>query len=427
MMKKTRSGLIAFTVVVTMGFALTPAVAFAAADHRGSAKTTTTHMTIAANQAKSITDASYNGLYKGGDAKEGVLALIKAGAVRINDTQVPTPTSSSTYSADRLDINGGNGLFENADGTWSWTAHITLHGENESYADAALGLVNAITTQKGLSYRLTLKNGVVTAIDESVYDAAFANTVTTGRKYTTITILGEGDGSTNKPNPSTVKFPNVNVTGHPQSQNMVKYWYDAEGWHLERAASREAIVDVDASSTATIPATINGEAITDSQISLQYSEAWNRPSQPIEAMTWLGENHVSVTQWFGSPGITIGFSRDANVKTALKSAISKAEHALDTAAVSAAGDGTDVAAGKMWVTQDYHDIFARAIKDAQAGYADRHATTDEYDGTLYRLAQAYGAPGGGYSKQDNTYFGDEYNGVGFWAFAQAHLGTRSGN
>ena len=51
-------------------------------------------------------------------------ALIEAGNIRINDVQVPTPTGTGGYSTDRLEINGGNALWENADGTWSWTAHI---------------------------------------------------------------------------------------------------------------------------------------------------------------------------------------------------------------------------------------------------------------------------------------------------------------
>lgn len=130
-----------------------------------------------------------------------------------------------------------------------------------------------------------------------------------------------------------------------------------------------------------IPGTINGAVVLDSRISLQYSEPWNRPSQPVEAMSWLGETQVNVIQWFGEPGITIGFTRP-NARTALASAITETQHAGDT----------DIPAGQMWVTQAYHDNFAQAIADAKAAYDNHSLTNDEYDGALYHLAQAHGAP-----------------------------------
>ncbi|MEU6198194.1 hypothetical protein [Streptomyces sp. NPDC047061] len=150
----------------------------------------------------------------------------------------------------------------------------------------------------------------------------------------------------------------------------------------------------------------------------------------------MGENNVPALQWLATPGVTVGFSRGAGAREALAAAVTKAEGALDTVAVSGAGDGSDVTAGKMWVTQAYHDIFARAVANARSGLDDNGATDDAYEGALYRLAQAYGGrTGDRFSWLENTYFGSGddhgfgtpfdtgYNGTGFWTFAQAHLGT----
>ncbi|WP_406436999.1 hypothetical protein OHB00_22665 [Streptomyces sp. NBC_00631] len=409
-----------------------PSVAVAA-PRRASRVTTET---IDADGVKGITDASYDSLFSGGNAEQGVAALIAAGAVKVNDVPVPTVTSSGEYSADRLDINGGSALWENADGTWSYNVQILLQGSNESYADAVVDFVNAVTLMRGISYRLTLTDGVVTAIDATVKDVAFANTVSRGRHVTTFTIVGRGDGSTDKPNPSTLSFPNANVKGRPRSQNVVLYWKDAEGWHLERAAGRDVTLGVSVDSSGNVTETVDGAAFTDSRLTLQYSEPWNRPTQPFRAMSWMGENNVPAIQWFATPGVTVGFSRGAGGRPALAAAVTKAEIALDTVAVSSAGDGSDVTADKMWVTQAYHDIFAKAVADARSELDDDGATDDEYEGALYRLAQAYGGQTGDrFSWLENTYFGSGddygfgtpfdtgYNGTGFWTYAQAHLGT----
>ncbi|MFJ8113120.1 hypothetical protein [Streptomyces sp. NPDC096132] len=433
-MKKTRRGFIGLVLAPALAtpFALVPSAASAAP--RRTAHTTT--KTIDADGVTGITATAYDSLFSGGNAAQGVAALIAAGAVKINDAAVPTVTGNCEYSADRLDINGGSGLWKNADGTWSYNVHILLQGSNESYAAAVLDFVNAVTLMRGISYRLTLTDGVVTAIDATVKDAAFVNKVSKGRDFTTFTIVEHGDGSTDKPNPSTISFPNTNVVGRPQNQNMVLYWKDAEGWHLERAADKSAVLDVSVGSSGNWTESVNGASFTDSRLTLQYSEPWNRPTQPFRAMYWMGENDVRATQWFATAGVTVGFSRGVDARPALAAAVTKAKNALDTVAVSGAGDGSDVAEGTMWVTQAYRDIFARAVADAQAELDAHGATNDEYEGALYRLAQAYGGQTGDrFSWLENTYFGSGddygfgtpfdtgYNGTGFWTFAQAHLGT----
>ncbi|NUP00598.1 MAG: hypothetical protein HOW59_21995 [Nonomuraea sp.] len=427
-------GALVSTLVVS--FASLQTVAFAAS--HGTPRLTT--KTIDADGVTGITAASYDSLFSGGDAEQGVAALIASGAVKINDVPVPTVNSDGEYSADRLDINGGSALWKNADGTWSYNVQVLLQGSNESYAAAVVDFVNAVTLMRGISYELTLTDGRVTAIDATVKDVAFANKVSKARRFTTFTIAEKGDGSTDKPNPSGLRFPNANVLGRPQSQNMVLYWKDIEGWHLERAVGKTVVLGVSVDSAGKLTESVDGAAFTDSRLTLQYSEPWNRPTQPFRAMYWMGENNVPATQWFATPGVTVGFSRGTAVRSELAAAVTKARNALDTVAVSASGDGSDVAEGEKWVTQAYHDIFATAAADAQSALDDENATNSEYEGALYRLAQAYGGrTGDRFSWLENTYFGSGndygfgdpfdtgYNGTGFWTFAQAHLGTGTGD
>ncbi|MGI5461026.1 hypothetical protein ACQEWB_49305 [Streptomyces sp. CA-249302] len=396
----------------------------------------TTTKTVDADGVTGITDTSNDTLFSSGNAEQGVADLIAAGAVKVNDVPVPTVTTTGGYSADRLDINGGSGLWKNADGTWSYNVQVLLQGSNESYATAVVDFVNAVTLMRGISYRLTLVDDVVTAIDATVKDAAFANKVNRGRHVTTFDIVGRGDGSTDKPDPSTISFPNTNVEGRPQSQDIVLYWKDAAGWHLERAASKNVVLDVSVDASGNWTESVNGAAFTDSRLTLQYSAPWNRPTQPFRAMHWMGENDVNATQWFATPGVTVGFSRGAGARSELATAVTKAADALSTIAVSSAGDGSDVAEGKLWVSGAYHEIFTRAVTDARTELDDHRATNDKYQGALYRLAQAYGGQTGDrFSWLENTYFGSGddygfgtpfdtgYNGTGFWTFAQTHLGT----
>lgn len=395
-------------------------------------------ITIAADGLVGITDPTYNDLFDG-DAVQGIKDLIAAGAVYINDVQVPVEISPDVYSADKLDINGGKGLWKNEDGTWGYDVQILFKNDNLSYEDAVLNLVNSVTKLRGIDYNLIMGDGKVIGLTATIFDIAMANTLTKGSAYTTFTTVGEGDvNTTGKSNPSTINFPNANVTGNPQSQDVVLFWEDAEGWHLQRANSEVVTVIVSINGTS-ISGTINGQSIIDSRLSLQYSEPWNRPSQPIRAMGWMEEESVSVIQWTCAHGITVGISRGDGAKPALEAAIAKAENALATVKVSASGDGSDVSIDKMWVTQDYKDRFTQAVDDAKDVFNNGNATNAEYEGALYRLAQAYGGrTGDRFSWLENAYFGkgDDYgrkeafdtgyNGTGFWTFAQSHYGTDTG-
>ena len=217
-----------------------------------------------------ITSSIYNNLF-GGDAEKGVAALIADKAVTVN---------GAVLNGENISINGADALRKDADGTWSWQTHIMDHGEGQGYEEAALNFVAGLSYLRGPVMTLSLKDGQVTGIDFLVRDGAFAKTVTPGEEFYTIEICGEeGDGSLNRANPSTIQFPAALVEPDskgvmPSDECLVLYWQDQAGWHLKRADSEQV----------TAPAGYSGPQFAgyqDSLLNLEYSQAWNRPSQPI--------------------------------------------------------------------------------------------------------------------------------------------------
>lgn len=334
-----------------------------------------------------------------GLAAETVADLIDSGAVTVN---------GAALEGGDISINGAKALWKNEDGTWSWRTHIILHGENLNYEEAALGFVCGMSKLRGPCYVLTYTDDKVVGIDFSIWDACFAETVSTGEEYTTITVCGAGDGSMNRTDPSTICFPNALVECDcegelPTDQCVVLYQHDKAGWHLKRADSRQI----------TLPF-VDGE-IVDTRINLEYSRAWNRPSQPVLAFGWMELDYAQVIQWFYCDGITCGVSH-VDARTVLGCAIDKAEDTLRLIVVSASGDGSDVEKSKPWVPQEYHDVFARTITNAQNVYAEEGLLNSQYEQALYGLCLAYGGDGSHYGRGENVFA----DGIGLMTFAKSH-------
>lgn len=329
---------------------------------------------------------------------ESVADLIAAGAVTVN---------GAVLKGGDISINGAKALWKNEDGTWSWKTHILLHGENLSYEEAALKFVFGMSKLRGPCYMLAYADNKVVGIDFSIWDACFAETVSVGEEYTTITVCGAGDGSMNRTDPSTIRFSNTLVecdsSGQiPTDQCVVLYWYDSAGWHLKRADSK----------CITLPDAA-GE-ILDTRINLEYSRAWNRPSQPVLAFGWMELDYAQVIQWFYCDGITCGVSH-VDARTVLGRAIDKAEDALKLVAVSTAGGGSDVEKSKPWVTRGYHDTFVRTITSAKNVYAEEGLLNSKYEQVLYGLCLAYGGDGSHYGKGENVFA----DGIGFMTFVKS--------
>lgn len=343
-----------------------------------------------------LTDAANNGIF-GGDAAAGVARLIAAGAVAVN---------GAVLDGGEISINGAKALWKHEDGTWSWKTHILQHGENLSYEEASVGFVNGMSMLRGPSYTLSFADGKVVGIAFEICDVCFAETVTAGEEYTTITVCGAGDGSMNRTDPSTVRFANALVErdengNMPEDQCIVLYWLDNAGWHLKRADSRRI----------TLPA--DGEEILDTRINLEYSQPWNRPSQPVKAFGWMELDQADMIQWFYCRGITCGMSH-VHGQAVLAAAIEKAEQALLDVAVSAAGDGSDVEDGRLWTTQERRDLFEQVVFAAKAVCAVDGSLNTRYEEALHGLCSAYGGDGSFYSRQFNVFS----DGIGFMTFAK---------
>lgn len=355
-------------------------------------------ITVLPDDCLGITDSAYNDLF-GGDAAKGVAELVAAKAIAVNGT---------ILDGEDVFINGEKALWKNENNTWSWKTHIMFHGENLSYKEASVAFVHGLSMLRGPSYTLTFADRQVCAIDFKICDACFAETVSIGKEFTTITVCGSGDGSMNRTNPSTIRFSNALVEGDrdgrmPADQCLVLYWCDEAGWHLKRANS----------SPITLPA--DKEQIFSSLLNLEYSEPWHRPTQPVLAFDMIELNRTEAIQWFFRDGITSGISH-VDARSILLAAITKAENALVSTAVSAVRDGSDVDSSKPWVTQEYHDAFARVISNAKTVYAAEGLLNSKYEEALYDLCLAYGGDGSFYSKNRNAFA----DGIGFVPFAKSH-------
>lgn len=364
--------------------------------------TGTASITVLPDDCLGITDAAYNGLFAG-DAAKGVAELVNAKAVTVNDF---------VLDGNEVFINGEKALWKNTDDTWSWKSHIMFHGENLSYQEACVAFVHGLSMLRGPSYTLTFADGKVSAIEFKICDACFAETVSIGEEFTTITVCGTGDGSMNRTNPSTIRFNNALVEGDhdgrmPTDQCLVLYWYDNAGWHLKRADSRPVILPIDESQ------------IFSSLLNLEYSEPWNRPTQPVQAFDMMGLDQAEAIQWFFRDGITSGISH-VDARSALLAAIKKAEKTLVSTAISATGDGSDVDASELWVTREYYDTFAQVVSTVKAVCAVEGLLNSKYEEALYDLCLAYGGDGSFYSKNRNAFT----DGIGFVTFANSHFNCK---
>ncbi len=387
-------------------------------------------ITMYADGEIGITDSS-NDIYFDGTAAEGVAELIKNQKVTINGETLPLKNDDGSYTAEEMYTNDRKTFWKNDDGTWSYNAHILFMGENEEYEQAVVDFVNANTLLSGISYDVTIENGVASAIDITVFDAAMAHTVEVGDEYTTIGLQESVQGeSTEGADPSKIEFSNDNVEGTVNAQDIILFWREPDGWHLKSAEAKSNTIakieiTTDEQGHDSFVTTFgDGSVMKDTRITTPYLGNANKPSQPIFGMIWLGElENIDVIEWSCAPGITVGYSLGDDARAKLQEIIDKVTADMDSISVSKTGDGSDIDAGEMWVTEEYVDIFSEAIADAQELVDDESVANDDLELGIWYLAQAYGGKTGDiFSKRNNKYFGDdEHNGAGFMTFAKEHI------
>ena len=335
-----------------------------------------------------ITDARFDE-YFSGTAKEGVEALLNAGAFYINGIKVPaTDTETNIYN-----INGVQALFK-GDAGWGYQVHKTTTDTNMSFADARLGFVGTVTTVRGHTTTLHLTNGVCDRIDATNIESVYVTDIINHGAQAEIK-RGEFSLETNRgahPDVETLSFNNSDGSWDDSIQigDFAVYWYGENGWTIRRAVPvTGAVTKNDAGEFV-----INGnDNRIESNISRYCLRTYNRPTQFYsDAYTRLGLNELEVTVWCTSTGHPIGFAcTRAQGKEALTQAVANCRAALEGVQISA--DGKDVEKGVMWVTQADMDEFVAAI-DAAETIANRNATPlTQYDQAIYELGQAYGQGG----------------------------------
>ncbi len=352
-------------------------------------------VTVLCGPDVSILDKANDEMF-GGDAKDGLRALIDDGMARVNGAAV--------NEGDVL-VNGAPILWENEDGTWSWNAHPwAAHEENVSHEDACMNLLVGICGLAGLSYTVTLEDGQASAVDFLVQDVAVATDVSSAGGTTSVTLYAPGDNSMGRIDPTAIAYDDDLVepdqSGQlPKGLCGVMFWRDAEGDHLRRCDSEVMDVPYDYQ--------VNG-----TQINLEYSQPWNRPDQPVAAIAMAGFDSVQMTQYCIN-GYTCGWSY-VDSRSLLPDLVEKAARALEETAVSEDGKGLD--AGIPWVTADYHDKFQKLIEDTKAIEANGSLEPMAYDEAFYNLSIAYGGDGSFHALFGNIY----EDGVGFVTFANSH-------
>ena len=213
----------------------------------------------------------------------------------------------------------------------------------------------------------------------------------------------------NRTDPSTIEFANELVEPDsdgvlPEGSCGIIYWLDEKGWHLKRCDSQQVAATADYEWNGT-------------QINLEYSQPWNRPSQPLAALGMIGIEPIEMTEWFIN-GLTCGWSY-TDAKADLTEAIAKAEAALEE--IPVAEDENDFSEGEPWVTQEYYDAFADLVENTKEIAEKDNMDPMDYAAAYYRLSVSYGGDGGFHASAANIYS----NGIGFMTYAYDKEGDKS--
>jgi hypothetical protein len=342
--------------------------------------------------ATKITDAAYN-KYFGGNAAEGVKALLAAGKVYVNGIQVPA-TEKDTVD---YQVNGVSSLYKTNTG-WGFNVHKTTSAGNLSFDAARLGFEETITTVLGhvtVLYGDSATNQV-NKIDTESFDV-FRITYFEDHGGT-VDKIDRGDFAleTARVRPD-VKLISVNSSDFDreiQVGDFVLYYYGPSGWIMKKAVPVKGTLSKNKAGEFVVNAGKSDEYVKiESNVSRYNLGDPGRPTQVLGAYKNLGLEEIPVVTWCTPTGHPIGFTYGD--KTAAKAALSVAiEHATAAKAnVAVSADGTDVAKGKMWVAQADLDTYNAAIAKAQAARNKNGTAVQEYDAAIYALALALGQGG----------------------------------
>jgi hypothetical protein len=341
--------------------------------------------------ATKITDAAYDA-YFGGNAVEGVEALLNAGKVYVNGIQVPAAEN------DIIDyqVNGVSSLYKTSSG-WGFNVHKTTSADNLSFDAARRGFFETITTVRGHVTTLLgdSATGRVNKIDSQSFEVARIAEIIVYNESTTV-LRGDFELETTRARPDVddIVFHSSKFDKEISVGDFALYYYSAAGWTMEKAVYVEGTLSKNENGFFVINKGKRDEYVRiESNVSRYNLIDCNRPTQFFTAYNRLGLTDLSVITWCTPTGHPIGFTygNKATAKEALSLAIENATAAKDGVTVSA--DGKDVAKGAMWVAQADSDAYDAAIAKALTVYNNNSTAVQEYDAAVYDLAQALGETG----------------------------------
>ena len=343
--------------------------------------------------ATKITGEAYN-QYFGGNAMEGVKALLAEGKVYVNGIKVP---AAEDETAD-YQVNGVSSLYK-TDSGWGYNVHKTTSADNLSFEDARLGFYETITTVRGHVTTLygDSATGLVNKIDSQSFDVfRIAYFEDHGGQVDKIE-RGEFELETNRVRPDVETITAVkseNFDSDIKIGDVVVYYYGPDGWVMMKAGCIVGTLAKDENGNFVFNAGTADEYVhIESNVSRYNLINSARPTQFYTSYNRLGLTGQKVYNWLTPNGYPIGFTLgDKEMSKAnLSLAIENAEAAKDGVAVSA--DGSDVAKGTMWVTQADLDAYNAAIAEATAVCNKNNSSLHEYDMAFYNLAEALGQGG----------------------------------
>ena len=326
----------------------------------------------------------YFGQFFDGELKEGISALIAAGAVSINDIALPTSTE---------------GMIAQADGTFAYNtngqAAFTVAAD-ATEADVVAGGLEAVTSdlkKAGTNVTVTTdENGKAVAMNIFVTQGALVDSVAdNGDGTVTVYVqgapysVGFGDAA------QTVVFPAENAAT-AQPGLICVAWEDNTGWHMQAPDTKTGKLVSGADheyydfqlEDGTVEHYVDAEMYTRS-----FADA-NRPGQLTNTVINFELQDFEITACF-VPGtaesehpMLIGFVTGDNAKARLAAAIAYAQNIHDTAVLA---DSREAAgADACWVDdQAILDELQAGIDAAQAILDNDALLGADYDKAVYTL------------------------------------------
>ncbi len=338
----------------------------------------------------SVVNEVYASYYQEGSSAEGVAAIISAGNCYVNGAQVPaTEEEFDEQYPEGFTVNESTWMTKNEDGTWSIGSGFMATILEGSYAEAATEMLKSETSNgsetllyddngDGYADRIESTEYLAVGVTELVENEDGTYTIDVGMYIDTIdypekyaTLLEKEFGSVDQEIFHNIPADHFDET--IQSGDCAMYYLATDGsWYFVRATEVSGVFTDGADHQyytmdgVVYPDAMNGPETT-------YS-ASNRSGGYSNFVKFFGLNDnedytvsmwlVPVSEYATSTGKPLGFTSNDSAVAFLETAIAYAQEKLDSTVISE--DGSDVEAGKQWISADLYNELSDAVTMAQA-------------------------------------------------------------